>query len=248
MLRRSTTLHQPLVGAASALLLLLAAGCTSAAHTTATAQATHAEPSPAGSAAASAPTSASASAAPTTVAAPSSADIAKLVADLPPAPADSKQFDDGKPEGALTADQFVDGLFSPASQAKAHTTEAARGLQFAARRAWMSDTSAFVDIYLIRFATSKGAESFYDSRMTSDAANFDANTSSAPQLPNSKVFVKTALDKYGNALARIYVQVGNTVITVYTASPATPDKDTVSALALQAYHAVTAQQGAAATS
>ncbi|MDH6133946.1 hypothetical protein P3T37_003345 [Kitasatospora sp. MAA4] len=238
MFDRSTTARRPLVGTASVLLLLLATGC-STAHTSTAAQPRPVAPSPSGSAA---PT-------PTSVPSPSSADIDKLVADLPPAPSDSKHFDDGQPLGALTLDQFVSSFFSPTAQASAHATESARGLQFAARRNWMSVSSAFVDTYLIRFSTPKGAESFYDARLAEDASKYDAGgSSSVPQIPNNKIFVKTGLDKYGNALARIFVQAGNTVITVYTASPATPDKDTVSALALQAYHAVSAQQGAAGSS
>ncbi|MDH6130342.1 hypothetical protein [Kitasatospora sp. GP82] len=216
--------------AAAAACILLATGCSSNASTR-----IQARPAPS----ASSPTasvSATASANPLQPPAQSPHPTQdELTAALPTAPPDSRPWAGSTgPVGLLTPDQYL-GMMPAATQQVARPKETRRGLQFVARRNWAQPDGALVDVRLVRYATPVGAQSYFLAERTIQRATNAANAFTIPGIADSGGLANPTLDKAGNANVMVQILAGDTVIIIFEASPATPDRDGATAIAKQVY-------------
>ncbi|MFB7668679.1 hypothetical protein ACFC1R_32960 [Kitasatospora sp. NPDC056138] len=166
----------------------------------------------------------------------------ELLAALPTLPSEGKPWVGSTgPVGLLTFDQYID-MLPPATQQIARPKETRRGLQFAARRNWAQPDGVLVDVRLVRYAAPSGARSYFLAEQSVHLATSATDTFTVPGVPDSSGLAIPKLDKAGNASVMVQIVAGDTVVLVFEASPATPDRDNATAVAKQAYRSVCAVQ------
>lgn len=112
--------------------------------------------------------------------------------------------------GILGVEQFIKADYQASAWSGEGGIQQARGFQFAARGTWYDpSTGAYVETFIIHYATASGADSDYLDQVQVDAKDYDSQGSFAvPDIPQSKVYVKTELDSYGNAATMISLLTG----------------------------------------
>ncbi|MGK4584868.1 hypothetical protein [Kitasatospora sp. HPMI-4] len=222
-----------LLTAAAAGCILLTSGCGGGAAPT-DARSTPARPSAAPSTA-----SASASAGSLSAAAQSAHPTQdELQAALPPIPSDGRPWISSTgPVGLLTFDQYI-GMLPADAQKIARPRETRRGLEFAARRNWEQPDGVVVDVRLVRYAGSTGARSYLLAERAAQQAKSASEFFTVPGIADSNGLASPTLDKVGDASVMVQVLAGDTVILVFEATPATPDRDGATAIAKQVYRSL----------
>lgn len=169
---------------------------------------------------------------------------AQLLAALPPLPAGAKPFPASTgPNGLLDAKGYVTAAMVP-NAAQDLPIELRRGLQAGARWTWATSNGELVEIFMARFATDEGAESYYLMEHAAKTKEYAGVAPTVvPGVPTSFNLSITKLDDYGNANVRVHAVAGDTVVVVNVLSPATPDPSTANALTLQMAKQLCSDQG-----
>ena len=158
---------------------------------------------------------------------------------LPKPPSGAKAWEKTQGDrGYLTPGAFVGAYYSADTQKDELAVAEQRGLDYAVRVNWHAGKD-YVDAFIIHFATPAGASSFYLDRLQSDQNSFDRSGSvTVPGIADSRIFVKKALDSYGNAGTAGIALDGDSVIVDAMLTPAVPGADELSTMMINEYTAL----------
>ncbi|MFC1416806.1 hypothetical protein [Streptacidiphilus cavernicola] len=148
----------------------------------------------------------------------------QLKQELLTAPAGSTPFARGtySPNGILTVDQFVDGVFDTKDQADEKDFVTRQDLRYAAQTNWVAPDGSSVDVYLLQFGASDGAQAFISSVSDATAQNKEPQEplSSLAGVPGGEGWSAGAVDDEGDIDQIAWFRVGNIAVDLHYFTPA----------------------------
>ncbi|MCP2313969.1 hypothetical protein [Kitasatospora paracochleata] len=167
----------------------------------------------------------------------------QLKSELVTGPAGSKPFSRGtlSPDGVLTVNQFVDGVFNPEDQSNEKTRVAGDGFNYAVQANWSAPDGTQADVFLIQFSGSAGAQDFVAdvSEGTSRKGKPQEPLSSLDGIPEGEAWTAGAVDGNGDISQIAWFAVGNIVADLHYYTPGAPNASGLAQLAQAQYARLT---------
>jgi hypothetical protein len=158
---------------------------------------------------------------------------ALLGAIVTPSSAGHAQTIPGTSHGVMTLDQLISLSFANDAAEKGRLTD--RGFAAAAQREWINSNNVQIDIQLIQFKDSSGANEHVSNQV--DAYDGDDKVTGSfaiSGVPGGKGFEKSERDSYGNRSATLIAPAGNVAVLMFLFTPHDFDRATeISVMAKQ---------------
>jgi hypothetical protein len=159
---------------------------------------------------------------------------AALLARVVPYPSGAQPWLQSK-TGVLSLDDFVNNFYKAKSRASSRSLTAQRGFTTAVRQAWANADGTRAEVWLVQFATAKGARSMF----LSITANWKNAAKPISTFTDSAVHgtgeLIPTLDSVGDACTKVATATGRVFVYVRLYTPVSPDRSAAGALMLRQY-------------